>query len=285
MAKQNTENVITENQNTDNAYTENATTENRNTENQNTENLNPFTVEDLKSGDIVTMRCQEMGVVLADIGVIILRSSGLCYLDEYTEDLRFNCSPEGRVPERDIMEVRRGALCPVGFEDRLPSVVLFQRGEEPEEECEEESFDEAFLEMLREVEARSEKDGALTIMIQAIYGNQTITQIEPENLDALILGYLDYSLPVTEPIDRSFVRIPGSEELVLVYNRYREESRLEERDRLRREENYELKPLAVIPELDLRLYSRCAALRMQEDGTLTSILPGDEEVLCRYLSR
>lgn len=63
----------------------------------------------------------------------------------------------------------------------------------------------------------------LVILAQAFYGNRTMTEIRPENMDRFILGYLDSSLEICEPIDRTVVRIPGSDNLVLVYNKYQED--------------------------------------------------------------
>ena len=124
----------------------------------------------------------------------------------------------------------------------------------------------------------------LVILAQAFYGNRTMTEIRPENMDRFILGYLDSSLEICESIDRTVVRIPESDNLVLVYNRYQEEERLKEGEKLLREENYEIKPLAVIPEINLSLYSRCIALRMNEDGSFASLQEGDSRILVKYLA-
>ena len=124
----------------------------------------------------------------------------------------------------------------------------------------------------------------LTIISQAFYENRTMTEIRPDEIDRFILGYLDRSLTVSEQIDRTIVHIPGSDNLVLVYNRYQEEQRLEEGEKLLREENYEIKPLAVIPEIGLTLFSRCIALRMNEDGSFASLQDGDSRILVKYLA-
>ena len=88
-------------------------------------------------------------------------------------------------------------------------------------------------------------------------------------MDRFVLGYLDSSLEISEPIDRTVVRI---------------EERLKEGEKLLREENYEIKPLAVIPEINLTLYSRCIALRMNEDGSFASLQEGDSRILVKYLA-
>lgn len=125
----------------------------------------------------------------------------------------------------------------------------------------------------------------LTIITQAFYGNRTITQIYPENMDRFILGYLTDDFDIPEPIDRSIVRVPGSDNLVLVYNKYKEEEYRREKDREFREEKYVWKPLAVIPELGFELYSRCIGLRMNKDGSFASLQRGDDIIICKYLAR
>ena len=134
------------------------------------------------------------------------------------------------------------------------------------------------------IEKASQTPDYLIILAQAFYGNRTMTEIRPENMDRFILGYLDSSLEISEPIDGTVVRIPGSDSIVLVYNRYQEEERLKEGEKLLREENYEIKPLAVIPEINLTLYSRCIALRMNEDGSFASLQEGDSRILVKYLA-
>ena len=91
--------------------------------------------------------------------------------------------------------------------------------------------------------------------------------------------------PSDGKIDLPIGRVPGSDNLVLVYNKFREEKRLREKERLLEVENYELKPLAIIPELDLTLYSRCIALRMDKDGNFSSLQNGDGRILVKYLAR
>ena len=41
--------------------------------------------------------------------------------------------------------------------------------------------------------------------------------------------------------------------------------------------------LAVITELDLKIYSRPAVCRISPDGHLESLLPEDCEIACKYL--
>jgi len=124
----------------------------------------------------------------------------------------------------------------------------------------------------------------LRIITQAFYGNRTMTEIEPEDMDRFILGYLDSSMKISEPIDRTVVRIPGTDGLVLVYNKYQEAESLKEKEELLEERGYEMKPLAEVPELGLRLYSRCIALRITEEGEFASVQSGDGAYIMKYLA-
>ena len=108
-------------------------------------------------------------------------------------------------------------------------------------------------------------------MAQAFYGNRVITETTPDKLDALVLGYIGIMPSKDVMIDRSIIHVPGSDQVVLVYNRYREEMERTRSEKLVSEKAYVRKPLAAIPEKGMELYSRCIACRMDEDGTLQSL--------------
>lgn len=128
------------------------------------------------------------------------------------------------------------------------------------------------------------KNERICIIAQAFYGNRTGAEIRRENIDRFILGYQSDDLVVTEPIDRTIIRLPGSDKLVLIYNKYQEEERLKVKERALREDNYVIKPLAAIPELNLEIYSRCIVCRMNADGVFGSLAEGDFEIWDRYLA-
>ena len=118
----------------------------------------------------------------------------------------------------------------------------------------------------------------LTILAQAFYGNRTVTEITPDRIDSFILGYMDSKMAEEmirpEDIDRTIVRIPDTENLVLIYNRYQEE----------RKKKRECRMTADIPELGLELNSRCIVCRMNEDGSFASIKDEDFEKVMKYLA-
>ena len=129
------------------------------------------------------------------------------------------------------------------------------------------------------------KKDHINIIAQAFYGNRTGTEICTENIDRFILGYLDNSLPVTEAIDRTIVRLPGAEHVVLIYNQYEEKESRSFKERAWNEAQYVIKPLASIPEMSLEIYSRCIACRMTATGEFKSIENEDLDILGKYLAK
>ena len=133
----------------------------------------------------------------------------------------------------------------------------------------------------QEVDEKPEKkEETIAILAQAFYGNRTGTEIFLKDVDRFILGYLSDELVVTEPIDRTIVRIPNTKHLVLIYNKYQEEETLQEKEVWFKEDGYVLKPLAAIPELDLEIYSRCIVCRLNEDGNLASLENSKNSYTC-----
>jgi hypothetical protein len=137
------------------------------------------------------------------------------------------------------------------------------------------------------------KEKKMAIIAQGLYGNRMMTSIDPEHFDALMLGYLDMGayefMRNEEKIDRTIIRVPDTENLVLVYNRFREEKRLRSLQEfiqtVRINKFDRFNPSAVIPEKGIVLYSRCIACRITEEGELISVEQGDYEKVCRYLTQ
>lgn len=115
----------------------------------------------------------------------------------------------------------------------------------------------------------------LTIMAQAFYGNRTITTIKADKIDSFILGYIDSSLmDGRDTIDRTVIKVPNTENLVIIYNKYEE-------DKYREDEDV-TKPTVIIPEKDLTLYSRCIACRLNDDDSFTDIEEEDINIINKY---
>lgn len=127
-------------------------------------------------------------------------------------------------------------------------------------------------------------NNTMIIVSQAFYGNRVATEIRRENVDRFILGYIDDNLSVTEPIDRTIVNVPNTDGIVLVYNKYSEAERKEQKKRAFAESNYVIEPLAVIPEENIEIYSRCIACRINKNGELESLREGDYDKFVKYLA-
>lgn len=116
-------------------------------------------------------------------------------------------------------------------------------------------------------------NNTINIIAQAFYGNRVATDVKKEDIDRFILGYQDDSIKVTEPIDRTIIHIPNTDGIVIVYNKHNEE-----------ENEKDMKPLAVIPEENIEIYSRCIVCRMNAEGELVSLQEGDFEKLTKHLA-
>ena len=119
------------------------------------------------------------------------------------------------------------------------------------------------------------KEKNINIVAQAFYGNRVATEINRENVDRFILGYVDNDIVVTEKIDRTIINVPNTDNIVIVYNKYAEEA-------LEQKENRS--PLVVIKDENIELYSRCIVCRMNENGELESLQSEDIEKFIGYLA-
>lgn len=116
------------------------------------------------------------------------------------------------------------------------------------------------------------KENLISIVAQAFYGNKTETEISKNNIDHFILGYLDNSIEITSPIDRTIVHVPNTDNVVIIYNKYQEEKHMNEN------------PLTYIPENNIKIYSRCIVCRMNESGEFESLEYEDFDKFMKYLA-
>jgi hypothetical protein len=117
-------------------------------------------------------------------------------------------------------------------------------------------------------------NNTINIMAQGFYGNKTTTSIDVKDMDKFILGYLDNTIPVTEKIDRTIVHVPNTDNIVIIYNKHQEE------DKHSRSE----KPLVIIAEMGIKIYSRCIVSKMDENGEFVSLDKDDYNKFVEYLA-
>lgn len=243
---------------------------------------------ELMNGDIVVLSSGNVAVVIGEgkDAYLLFQYGGFEFLDEYYDDELYN-----EMDEDMVMQVFRsnGGF---GFEGVDQEVPIWERDEAWECPTEHEREEQHRLAVERyeaECKAAAERriearKDLLFIVAQGFYGNRTGTEIRKEDIDRFILGYQTDEYPAEEPIDRSIIHLPGSDSLVLIYNKYQEAERLEIKERVFKEDNYVIKPLATIPELNLEIYSRCIVCRMIADGEFASLEDGDYEIWGRYLA-
>ena len=272
---------------------------------------------ELMNGDIVVLSSGTIAVVIGEgnDAYLLYQYGGFEFLDEYYDEDLYN-----EIDEDMVMQVFRsnGGF---GFEGVDQEVPIWERDEAWECPTEHEREEQHRLAVERyeaECKAAAERriearKDLLFIVAQGFYGNRTGTEIRKEDIDRLlpgyhsadlpaekpnegnlihlkedidrfILGYQTDEYPAEEPIDRSIIHLPGSDSLVLIYNKYQEAERLEIKERVFKEDNYVIKPLATIPELNLEIYSRCIVCRMIADGEFASLEDGDYEIWGRYLA-
>ena len=248
-----------------------------------------MTGKDLKPLDIVVLREGTVGVCVESAGELCILYQD-CGYDEVDFEFDDELKHESGGPDFDIMRVYRephGEILPlVGYEE--DGELIYERDRSwklptPEER------EEMRLERERlheeEVKKRAEESKKaihtekwLFILAQAFYGNRTVTKITEDRIDSFILGYVSAEAiereMKPEDIDRTIVRIPGTENLVLIYNRYRDEKCKKRGIRM----------TARIPEINLVLNSRCIVLRMNDDGSFASIEDEDFEKVMKYLA-
>ena len=270
---------------------------------------NIFTKKDLDNGDIVMNRMGSLGLYLEEYDVLIYQNEGY---DELAYTFNDDLSDAADDHYCDIMRVYH-ADGPLGFfnyEDDGELVYERDQNWQPPTEAEMEAIyakmraqrEAAEEKSRREAEEQRRKLAAegqfLTrVMVQAFYGNRTMTEIYPKDFDALLRGNLQFSEPFEpkEAVERTVIRIPGDDKLVILYDESQERHALEDlqdyfEDQKKPESErkpwnrHEPKPLAVIPEKGIRIYSRCLACRMNEEGKFESLQPEDMDKVTRYLA-
>lgn len=114
------------------------------------------------------------------------------------------------------------------------------------------------------------------IIAQGFYGNRTATEINKNEVDSFLSGFLSPELfsERNKTIDRKVVAVPGIDNIVIVYDQNQENENIQEYG-----EKY---ITCTIPTIDLKLHSRCFACRIDDKGELQSLEKGDGEKFIGY---
>lgn len=246
---------------------------------------------DLMTGDIVVMKSGLLGVVIRNSkdDYLMYQNSGWESLDDYDDDMNWVYDSDDDSDK--VMQVFRNEYGAIGFNDFEDIDPIYERdytwvrpiSEEEAKAKEEARARYAAQNKTSSVIDTDNRNGLISIITQAFYGNRTGTEINKNEVDRFILGHLD-DFPFDDPIDRSIIHLPGSDKLVLVYNKFAERDELKRKEELWKTEGYTLKPLAQIPELGLEIYSRCIVCRLSPNGEFESLGKGDFDIWDRYLA-
>lgn len=259
-----------------------------------------MTKKDLKTGDIIVNRGGYLGVVIVEEERVLYQSIGSDPLFDFNDDLTFN---DDDYRDGDIMEVYRGAdFLEVESEDDLP---IYQRDtdwhrpspqeiEEREKAREEER--RRWLEEMRKNSIENDTD-SICVITQYFYGNRTGARIKRENINFFLKGILSPELFPGEDktVDRQTVRVPGTDNIVIVYDKNQEDEYInvefpeqyaEYAEEYKADTGKEMKMQVAceIPEIGLTVHTRCFACRIDENGELQSLEDGDAEKFIDYFT-
>jgi len=133
------------------------------------------------------------------------------------------------------------------------------------------------------------KNNCIFIISQYFYGNRTGTEIDRNEVDYFLRGEIsrEYFRPEDiQDVDRKFVRVPGSENIVIVYDQTQEDTYVnvefpeiyarDGADYLERwGEELKMHVSCEIPEIGFKLHTRCFACRMDDNEVLQSLEKDD----------
>ena len=258
--------------------------------------------KELMTGDIIVNKSGYLGIVLKDPDCIVYQTGGLDDLDDFSEDMRYTYNDE--FFEGDIMQVFRNIVGYLSFTDIDEEFPIYQRNPKWRRPTEKEiKARERKLKRLRErqeaiqkaIEMRNAED-TIYVVAQQFYGNRTGYDIKRDEINFFLQGILEPKLfpNADKEVDRQVVKIPNTDNLVLVYDQKQEDRYVHETfpkylkemgEKYKKECGKDMQPIisCVIPELNLTLHTRCFVCRIDENGDFQSLEKGDGEKFIDYL--
>lgn len=141
------------------------------------------------------------------------------------------------------------------------------------------------------------KTMSISVIAQYFYGNRTGTEIKRDWVDHFLRGHISRTLfgpKDVQDVVRKVVRVPSTEDLVIVYDQTQEDRYVnEDFPRLYEKEGKDYFDLwgeelkmhvsCEIPEIGFKIHTRCFACRMDENGVLQSLEEDDYKHFIHYL--
>ena len=236
-----------------------------------------FTKKDLQTGDIIETRNGEFGVVILEKDCILYQAGGLDELDVFTEDL-FVDGPER---DGDIFKVYSDPEGPIGFNKRFGIAPVFSRRNDKAAKRREAELNDKY---------DMRKGRAWLIVLEPCFREYKELYVD-KNIESRDLDmFLSEAPSMTEcgqlGIDRTFVPVPGEENLYFLYNKYQEEWHLQ-RDKEMEEwgRSKDAEPIVIIPKENIQIHSRSMIIRLDSAGIPEDLRDDDFEKAKTYLHR
>lgn len=238
-----------------------------------------MTKKDLMTGDIIVNRSGYLGVILKDEDMVLYQTIGSDMLFEFNDDLTFD---DEDYRDGDIMQVYRGnTFWDVDNDEDAPFYqrdYFWRRPTKEEREAHENALEEERQKKLAKMRnsEQTKQDDKIYIVAQCFYGNRTGLEIKRNDVDLFLLGYtssVDLSL-TGETVDRKIIKVPGAENIVIVYDQNQENECIAEGC---------TKSVSFrISAIDFEIHTRCFACRVDDNGELQSLENGDGEKFIEY---
>lgn len=240
--------------------------------------------KDLMTGDIVVLKSSNIAVVIRNESedYLLFQNSGWESLDDYSEDMVYLYEDDA------IVRVYRSEFSGISFADYEDEEPIYERAIDTEID----NNNAAGIDETINTD-RNKSSDSIRIIAQQFYGNRTETTIRRDEVDYFLKGILSPELFIKKDlnVDRRIVKIPGTDNIVIVYDQNQENEYLnvdfpkmytEYLDRYG--EELRMRIACEIPEIGFKIHIRCFACRIDEDGELQSIENGDGTFVTKYFT-
>lgn len=237
-----------------------------------------FTKQNLYSGDIIETRNGERGVVILEKDCIVYQAGGLDCMEVFTDDLFV----DGPQREGDIFKVYHDPEGPLGFNKLFDLKPVFVRKNNKETQKRAEELSKKY-DMDR---------GRVTVMVfEPCF--RRCEEVKISALDDKEIKEIDLAMSEAPSmtvcgqikIDRTFISVPGTENLFIVYNKYQEKWHLSVYDKNDFELYGKVEPIVIIPDKDIKIHSRCLLVRMNKHNQLEDLQKNDFEKVKTFLNQ
>lgn len=232
-----------------------------------------FTKKDLHTGDIIENRGGKRGVVILELDCIIYQAGGLDIFEEvFTDDLFV----KGADRSGDIFKVFHDPEGPLGFNKLFGLEPVFVRRNDKH-------VKERAAELSEKYDWTKEK--VTCLILEPTFRRFEETLVNPfdsKDIDMLMSAAPSMTATGQLKTDRTFVRVPHTDNLFLLYNKFQEEWYLQNK----KDSGHSKKvfaPVIAIPEEHIEVYSRCLIVRKDDSGQIVNLQEGDAEKVKGYL--